>query len=337
MTAQYVNGGGLAGLTSGNVSITPHLPSAPTPTAVGDLLVAAVWVQAAVTIVPPSGWAEIAHSSTVDGTAGFFSKVATGSDGNPTFNWTGAQLAQACVFRFVGADHLSPIGAVGTIARGVTWERDLLGPNVVTTTRRNSQIVSIDVCSTAVFDTYSDGWQQQFNGSAPANYAQFAVQTRPVAALGGTTGSMLYYGGAEPWAAIQFELLAGPTQLLNNVVLDQALAYIASRADTIHICQVLPESYADLATASLGYYTAGTGNVFPSAITNGDPSGRQITSITVPNGIISTGGTIGFWGVADAAHSVLLASGPLDSHQDVHAGQFFAFSPISIRLPGVDG
>jgi hypothetical protein len=334
MTAAYASNGGIDGLVVAGVSLTPALPSA---IAVGDLLIACVWVQGAAVIDTPPNWTLVAVNNMSAGSCGVFYRVATGVDASPALTWDASNIATALVMRFIGADHDNPVGACGTIATGNIWLRGLVGANILTTTRINSLIVSVDLCSAAVPVSYAPGWLQQCNLSGPDNLSQFAVQTMAVAADGGNTGSMQYYGGAEPWAALQFELLAGPIFFLNDLILVNGLAYLKTHADTIYACDVLPETFADLAAAALASYYLGAGSVFPAAPASGEPSGQQLTSAPTLNTTVITTGLMGFWAIADAANSVLLAAGPLASPETVTAGNAIAFSSIVVRLPGVDG
>ncbi len=334
MTAAYANNGGVVGLMVAGDSLSAPVPAA---TALGDLLIAALWIQGEAAPVNNEGWAQLALSTSVDGTLAIYAQVAAGGDANPSWSWTGgAFLASAVVVRFVFTRFSVPVGSIGGVARGSLYERDLSGDNIVNTTDEHSLIINIDACSTAVEVVNAPDWQQVVNAPAPGNFAQFSLQTREVDAVDSGTGAMLYYGGAEPWAALQIEVIAGPRQYLNNDVLVNGLDWLKDNADEVHLTTMLAVDMETLGLSTIGYHNLGPGSVFPNPIAPGVPSGEQVTTATLTVDINTTG-YAGYWAIVDSLNQILLASGPLVAKMLVRADSAISFQPITIRLPNIEG
>lgn len=123
---------------------------------------------------------------------------------------------------------------------------------------------------------------------------------------------------------------------IDNNVLDSGLNYAKSNASAIYICSAEPATYtAATSTNALGSKSFGAGSVFPSAIANGSPSGRQIATAAVTDGTISGTGTASHWAIVSG--TTLIAASSLTATQAVTSGNTFTLSSFTIRLPGVGG
>lgn len=125
---------------------------------------------------------------------------------------------------------------------------------------------------------------------------------------------------------------------LDNSILDSGLASLKSGADKIFICSAEPATYTQAtSTYALGNYNFGAGSVFPSAIANGSPSGRQLVSAAVTNGSVTGTGTATSWAIVASGSTLLLASYSLSASQVVTSGNTFTLGAITVRLPNTGG
>jgi hypothetical protein len=118
---------------------------------------------------------------------------------------------------------------------------------------------------------------------------------------------------------------------LEDRVLDFGLNVLDTESSFISICSSEPTTIAVAATSGLlGFKSWGAGAAFasPSA---GAPNGRQVASIAVSDGTITTSGTASWW--AAYAAGTLHAHGTLSGAQVVTAGNTFTLAAFTIRIP----
>jgi hypothetical protein len=118
---------------------------------------------------------------------------------------------------------------------------------------------------------------------------------------------------------------------LEDRVLDFGLNVLDTESAFISICSSEPTTLAVAATSGLlGFKSWGAGAAFasPSA---GAPNGRQVASIAVSDGTITTSGTASWW--AAYAAGTLHAHGTLSGAQVVTAGNTFTLASFTIRIP----
>jgi hypothetical protein len=118
---------------------------------------------------------------------------------------------------------------------------------------------------------------------------------------------------------------------LEDRVLDFGLNVLDTESSFISICSAEPTNIAVAATTGLlGFKSWGAGNAFavPGA---GTPNGRQVASIAVSDGTITTSGTASWW--AAYAAGTLHAHGTLSGAQVVSAGNTFTLASFTIRIP----
>jgi hypothetical protein len=118
---------------------------------------------------------------------------------------------------------------------------------------------------------------------------------------------------------------------LEDRVLDFGLNVLDTESSFVSICSSEPTSIGIAATSGLlGFKNWGAGAAFgsPSA---GTPNGRQVASIAVSDGTITTSGTASWW--AAYAAGTLHAHGTLSGAQVVTAGNTFTLASFSIKIP----
>ena len=118
---------------------------------------------------------------------------------------------------------------------------------------------------------------------------------------------------------------------LEDRVLDLGLNVLDVESTFISVCSAEPTSIAIAATSGLlGYKTGGAGSLFgpPGA---GTPNGRQVASVAISDGTITTSGTASWW--AAYAAGTLHAHGTLSGAQVVTAGNTFTLASFTIKIP----
>jgi hypothetical protein len=118
---------------------------------------------------------------------------------------------------------------------------------------------------------------------------------------------------------------------LEDRTLDFGLNVLDTETRYISVTSSEPTTIAIAATSGLlGYKDFGAGAAFgsPSA---GSPNGRQVASVAVSDGTITTSGTASWW--AAYAAGTLHAHGTLSSAQVVTAGNTFTLASFTIRIP----
>jgi hypothetical protein len=118
---------------------------------------------------------------------------------------------------------------------------------------------------------------------------------------------------------------------LEDRVLDFGLNVLDAETTFISVTNAEPTSIAIAATSGLlGFKTGAAGSLF-GAPAAGAPNGRQVTSITISDGTITTSGTANWW--AAYAAGTLHAHGTLSGSQVVTAGNTFTLAPFTIKIP----
>jgi hypothetical protein len=117
------------------VTGTSVAPAVPTGTVAGDVMIATVNVDAAVTISPPTGWtAATPNTSGSHQTARLFWKVATSGETATTFSHPGASVAMsAVVSTYRGVDNTTPMDSAG-VASSNASSLNVPAPSITTVT-----------------------------------------------------------------------------------------------------------------------------------------------------------------------------------------------------------
>lgn len=118
---------------------------------------------------------------------------------------------------------------------------------------------------------------------------------------------------------------------LEDRVLDFGLNVLDTESSFVSICSSEPTTLAVAATSGLlGFKNWGAGAAF-GAPAAGAPNGRQVASVAVSDGTITTSGTASWW--AAYAAGTLHAHGTLSGAQVVTAGNTFTLASFTIRIP----
>ena len=114
-------------------------------------------------------------------------------------------------------------------------------------------------------------------------------------------------------------------------ILDFGLNVLDTETTHISVCSNEPSSIA-IASGSglLGYKTGAAGSLFNAPV-NGTPNGREVASIPISDGTITTSGTANWW--ACYAAGTLHAHGTLSGPQVVTAGNTFTLASFTIKIP----
>ena len=118
---------------------------------------------------------------------------------------------------------------------------------------------------------------------------------------------------------------------LEDRVLDLGLNVLDVETTVISVCAAEPTSIAIASgTGLLGHKTGAAGSLFgpPAA---GTPNGRQVASVAISDGTITTSGTASWW--AAYAAGTLHAHGTLSGAQVVTAGNTFTLASFTIKIP----
>ena len=118
---------------------------------------------------------------------------------------------------------------------------------------------------------------------------------------------------------------------LYDPVLDGGLNVLDLNTSFISVCSTEPVNITIAATSGLlGFKNWGAGAAFgaPSTTT---PPGRQVASVAISDGTITTSGTASWW--AAYAAGTLHAHGTLSGAQVVTAGNTFTLASFTIKIP----
>ncbi|HEX3809624.1 MAG TPA: hypothetical protein VHW02_07955 [Rhizomicrobium sp.] len=115
---------------------------------------------------------------------------------------------------------------------------------------------------------------------------------------------------------------------INTDAYDAALDWIRTNGTRLDICSAEPADYAAVATDSLGHKTS----LSIGADGAGTPSGRKVTVAAITDGTVTATDTAAYWAITDGS-SVLVATGPLASSQDVTSGNTFTLAAFDITFP----
>ena len=118
---------------------------------------------------------------------------------------------------------------------------------------------------------------------------------------------------------------------LENRVLDFGLNVLDTETAFISVTSAEPTTIAAAATSALlGYKTGAAGTLFGSPVA-GTPNGREVASVAISDGTITTSGTASWW--AAYAAGTLHAHGTLSGAQVVTAGNTFTLASFTIKIP----
>jgi hypothetical protein len=118
---------------------------------------------------------------------------------------------------------------------------------------------------------------------------------------------------------------------LEDRVLDFGLNVLDTETSFISVCSTEPTNITIAATSGLlGFKSWGAGAAF-GAPAAGTPNGRQVASVAVSDGTITTSGTASWW--AAYAAGTLHAHGTLSGAQVVTAGNTFTLASFTIKIP----
>jgi hypothetical protein len=118
---------------------------------------------------------------------------------------------------------------------------------------------------------------------------------------------------------------------LENRVIDLGLNVLDTETTTISVCSSEPTTIAIAATSGLLGYKAGAAGSCFGAPANSAPNGREVASVAVSDGTITTSGTASWW--AAYAAGTLHAHGTLSGAQVVTAGNTFTLASFTIKIP----
>ncbi|HSC87436.1 MAG TPA: hypothetical protein VLC09_09215 [Polyangiaceae bacterium] len=119
---------------------------------------------------------------------------------------------------------------------------------------------------------------------------------------------------------------------LNDLILDNGLAYLTANAERLAILSSAPSSYADAVTKTIAYKDAPT--VAPPA--DRTPNGRQVTVSAIADGVVDPGGGSAsgeVWALLDVTGTALLAWGDLGNDQLLVLGNTFTLTSFPIGIP----
>ena len=118
---------------------------------------------------------------------------------------------------------------------------------------------------------------------------------------------------------------------LESRVLDFGLNVLDTETAFISVTSAEPTTIAVAATSGLlGYKTGAAGALFGAPV-NGTPNGREVASVAISDGTITTSGTASWW--AAYAAGTLHAHGTLSGSQVVTAGNTFTLASFTIKIP----
>lgn len=123
---------------------------------------------------------------------------------------------------------------------------------------------------------------------------------------------------------------------VQDYYLDNGLAALKAGSTDVNINTAEPSTFTAATSGAtfLGKKTVAAGSVFPAAIAAGSPNGRKITTLSITDGAISTGGTAAACSVSDNTNSRLGVTTTLSASQVVTAPNPFTLGAFDVRLPG---
>ncbi len=202
---------GTKGASSSAATRTVALPAADA----GDLFFVMISIASNATISTPSGWTKLQQTNSgASFTGALYWKIATGSDANPVFTWTGAVANTAWAVQFRGTIP-SAIGTNGSTGSGTTNPHTSGSFN---STDGESLAVAFDFQASATAQPSTPaGWNfDAAQGGATSSMA-FAVWDLQLGASGSASGAISQNQTAVAWFEVQYELLQEP--LLGQICL----------------------------------------------------------------------------------------------------------------------
>jgi hypothetical protein len=116
-------------------------------------------------------------------------------------------------------------------------------------------------------------------------------------------------------------------------VLDFGLNELDTLCSHVYVCNADPATYsAATTTNALGSKNYGAGNGWGAPAAKA-PNGRQVTSVAVTDGTISTTGTASHIAFVDATNSRLLHTQALSATKSVNSGDTFTLNAITLGIP----
>lgn len=118
---------------------------------------------------------------------------------------------------------------------------------------------------------------------------------------------------------------------LEDTILDSGLSVLDTLSTTISVCSAEPTTIAIAATSGLlGFKTGAGGSCFGSPTTT-TAGTREVASVAISDGTITTAGTASWWAAYVAG--TLHAHGTLSGAQVVTNGNTFTLASFLIRIP----
>jgi hypothetical protein len=124
------------------------------------------------------------------------------------------------------------------------------------------------------------------------------------------------------------------TARVEDRILDSGLTVLDTETTHISVCSSEPTSYLlASSTALLGFKSATAGGMF-NAPTTVAANTREVASVAVSDGAITTSGTASWWAAySTAGAGTLHAHGTLSGAQVVTAANSFTLASFTIRIP----
>jgi hypothetical protein len=123
------------------------------------------------------------------------------------------------------------------------------------------------------------------------------------------------------------------TASIEAPVIDGGLSVLDTLTSFISVTSSEPTTIAIAATSGLlGFKNWGAGAAFGAPSDSPPLPGRQVASVAISDGTITTSGTASWW--AAYAAGTLHAHGTLSGAQVVTAGNTFTLASFTIKIPG---
>ena len=118
---------------------------------------------------------------------------------------------------------------------------------------------------------------------------------------------------------------------LSNRVLDYGLAVLTTEADTLYLCTDFPATYEQAVdTYAIAVKRA---PAITEPYNSEQHPGREVRVGPVNDGSVIRTGLGTFWALVDSGSAVLLAAGPVENPDELHAGNLFTFTEFTIGIP----
>lgn len=114
---------------------------------------------------------------------------------------------------------------------------------------------------------------------------------------------------------------------MNDLVLDNGLAYFRTNGTTLHACSAEPANFAGVAAVSLG-----SAPVTNAAIADRTGGGREVIATPASGEVYGTSGTATHYAIVNTAGSVLLVANALGASRAVNAGDPINIEPAIVAL-----